>query len=210
MTIPRNLNSNQFTGFQHHVSPNQMALPGEEDKPGVHPLARHISEDTGFEHHYDPQYGIHSLTAVNTTEARSARSPGHGYIDWAGKEGVEKNGAHYPGEIQMIENTSTVRNRNPKKGLARDLYHAASTMSLGQDTLPIHSPTLTTEGMHFRETVGGEGAPEGKGAHKYKPPAGIHPYEQQPQPQGKMERREAGQRKIKMMKSFGHHTLPGM
>jgi hypothetical protein len=145
------------------LSPNQFALPGMEHL--AHPLAGHVAAGVHFT--MEHPHGEHELTA------RSASGGGLGSLAWAGKHGP---GAQYPGEISTVVRHPATPKKDFRPGLMTDLYKAGHQLNMGQDTVPVHSPTRTEAGEAWSKKVGGP-RPE-RHDWAWRPPAGIHPFEQ--------------------------------
>jgi hypothetical protein len=140
-TPPEHLNSTQFSGTVHGISPNQLAIPGMEEH--AHPFAKHLAR--GFMLQYDKHPTGHTLSAWDVSDPKWPSEAAS--LDWAG------SGAHHPGEVEMVTNYQAggreTHGAGTAKGLAGALFHSAHYWNFGQSTLPIHSPVRTDAGEHF-------------------------------------------------------------
>jgi len=166
-----------------NINVNQFALPGMEEH--AHPGARHLKSGVMFHHETTAGRDIEDPSFHNPGEHRhwlfahrmgAAFDPSKhignalGHIQWAGEHDQH---SFYPGEIQYIERQYGGEHR---RGLMTDLYKMGHEVNFGQSTVPTHSPTRTPEGERWSKNVGGP-RPERKD-YDWKPPEGIHPYEQ--------------------------------
>lgn len=163
------------------LNPHQFALPGMEHL--AHPFAPMLPHGLMVEYHErDPLHAnAHMLLAhrrVDPTKDPYGQSrEAAGVLEWSNQHGGE-----YPGEIQWVNNRTYGSREGHIPGVAQALYHTAHEIDLGQSTVPIHSPLRTREGDAFAEKTGGP-MPPGEG-YGWRPPKGIHPFEQHPEREG--------------------------
>lgn len=178
--------------MNQNLNINQFALPGMEKL--AHPGAPYLAKGISFTHqeekgsydfgdmapgakqpiHYHSHY-LYAHKMGDRFNPAAHHGNALGFIQWAGAEATHEQGTHYPGEIEYVERNPSTPERH--RGMMSALYNMGHQMSFGQTTVPTHSPTRTPEGEAWSEKVGGP-RPE-RGDYKWKPPAGIHPYEQQ-------------------------------
>lgn len=174
-----------------NLSPNQFALPGMEHL--AHPLARHLPNDMyfhaetekegghtaklgrSFEHRFEAYEGGAPTAAEAMGRYHPRRVAG---LYWKGQS-YENSSSGYPGEIGWVERSKADFDdpERPHKGLVTDMFRFAHQHPVG-DTVPVHSPDRSPFGQRWAKKVGPPELVPKKGDDYYRPPAGIHPYEQ--------------------------------
>lgn len=131
---------------------NQFALPGMEEH--AHAGAQSLTQGRGFLYSQTPDDdkwapGEHHLEMYGPDEI-DRRMVRLGHISWSGSKHVR---GYYPGEISGV-GTSRF---NRREGIASTLYKMAADPSVhtGDDTIPLHSPSRTREGLKWSAAVGG-------------------------------------------------------
>ena len=134
-----------------------MALPGMEHL--AHPWARQAARGLTLSFEHDPEAHENALFAVRPEHRERPWATHHGVLQWADQQ------SHHlqPGEIAWVHNTSGMAQKDPTtkvseehgggRGLAADMMRSAHYFDMGQDTLPLHSPSRTSDGDRFADTV---------------------------------------------------------
>lgn len=143
-----------------NISPNQFAIPGMEEH--AHAGARHLAQGYRFgfgrakDGYRKPREDAWSMEAHHE-DVPAWSDPGSAVSDitWADKKAT---GAAYPGEIEYVTTSLT---KHKGKGLPSAMFKMANTLNMGQDTIPVHSPVRTPEGLGWSNKVGGYGLDAG-------------------------------------------------
>lgn len=209
-----------------NLNPNQFALPGMEHL--AHPLAPYVAEGARFEFKTDRVPTHNEYDQPNDPE-RVGKPRTHtleafhgekevGALDWRGSHSKSKYG--FPGEIKWVgraeartediyydKEQGRWREQNPPPrhaGIMTAMFYASHEMNLGQSTVPVHSQDRSWQGEKWAQAVGdyGHGMPE-VGDIDWRPPKGIHPFEQE----AKAEKKAAKKARKALKKPKGQRKL---
>ena len=209
-----------------NLNPNQFALPGMEHQ--AHPLASHVAAGARFEFNTErvPENTIYGWPREGKDAKRIGKPRGHEMLAFHGKRelgALQWRGSHfkanedaYPGEFTWVGRTDPdpenlyredgrwkERNAPPRHaGIMTGMFHFATDHPQPtQSTIPVHSPDRTAHGERWAQQAGGH-MPE-VGEFGWKPPKGIHPYE---------EKKAAKKAKKKAARRLpaGQQVIPGL
>jgi len=189
-------------GVNPNVSPNQFALPGMEhiSHAGAPFLAEGVKFHTSTDYTYSntpsgADWRAHKEPHEHSLIAFGKTGQTVGELHWAGSGQHRRSASagHYPGEVTWVGRPETraediyrdekegVWKRKeplPHRGIMTAMFHMGHQVNMGQSTVPVHSADRTAAGEMWSEKVG---SPELRPRHydfSWRPPAGIHPYEQ--------------------------------